>query len=77
MRVKFNLIQGFVSMKGGPPTFFSLLCIPAAYFTPGPSLTDEPAVLQIWKKGVDSIFIDINNVTVSYGISNVNGENII
>lgn len=65
MKVKFNLIQGFVSIKGGGPTFFSLICIPTAYFAPGPSLSDAPALLQVRKKGADTISIDINNFTVS------------
>jgi len=65
MRVKFNLIQEFVSIKGGGPTFFPLLCIPTAYFTPGPSLLDGPALLQIRNKRCRFCIYWPNNFTVS------------
>lgn len=59
MRVKFNLFQGFASIKRGGPTFFFLLWIPTAYFTPGPSLIDGPSLIQIRKKGIDSYLLTL------------------
>lgn len=63
MRVKFNIIQGFVSIKEGAPTIFLPSLNPHPYFRVGPHLLDGPALLQIGKKlPIPYLFILITSI---------------